>query len=279
MPSTKIALAQILLKESNVCFNISQHLKMIVEAAKHDVRYLIFPELSLTGYMTSLAAYYTIDPKAFLAQENELSDLREAAKQYNMDIVVGAPVPTDAPESTNRLPAIGAITLQSNGEISIYRKMHLHAGEEAYYRAGKHYKQHHLQVGVDSIAIGQGICADTLCPEHIEYYSRHHSAAYLSGVSISQNGYISDSQKMHKYSSQYTMLVGVANNLGESNGLTGVGKSAFWYEGQTLACADDKTDSLVVATREDAKKPIWHGEVIPVHATWCGEYRTQEQDR
>ena len=132
-----IAAAQSTSVPLDVAANVQEHLRFVEAAADHGVQWLVFPELSLTGY--ELAAM----PSLMLHADHALlAPLRDASRRTGMAITVGAPVDSDT-----ALPSIGAITLWPDGQHSVYRKFHLHGGghcqpHEAKYRPVKEPSTH-----------------------------------------------------------------------------------------------------------------------------------------
>ena len=56
-----IALAQVSVRDSDVQYNLEQHLFAIQKAAEHGADLVVFPELSLTGYDLANAATNAVD--------------------------------------------------------------------------------------------------------------------------------------------------------------------------------------------------------------------------
>jgi predicted amidohydrolase len=82
-----LGLAQLNTKLGDVKANLEKHLAYIDDAAKQGVDVLIFPELSLTGYVLqdlapTMAARPTADDKVF-------GPLLAASRAHNMDLMVG----------------------------------------------------------------------------------------------------------------------------------------------------------------------------------------------
>lgn len=87
MPSLTLGLAQIKTKLGAVQANLEKHLALIDDAAKAGVQLLIFPELSLTGYVLqdlvpTVACAPTPDDPVF-------SQLLAVSRARNLDLMVG----------------------------------------------------------------------------------------------------------------------------------------------------------------------------------------------
>jgi predicted amidohydrolase len=108
MADFKIAAAQVPSTRGDIATNIVTHAATIAAAAKHGVRVLVFPELSLTGYEPDLAAELAIT-----GMEKRLAPLSALARQHQIEVVLGAPLRADAAK-----PYLGAILLTARGESS-----------------------------------------------------------------------------------------------------------------------------------------------------------------
>ena len=60
------------------------------------------------------------------------------------------------------------------------------------------------------------------------------------------------------YSEQHKMLTMMANYNVESGGWTGTGRSAVYWAGQELVCADRKQNQLVIAEHKNGR---WQGDL------------------
>lgn len=80
-----------------IAANVQNHLRFVEAAAEQGVQWLVFPELSLTGYELAAMPSLLLHPEHVL-----LAPLREAAQRTGMAITVGALV-----DSGSTLPCIG----------------------------------------------------------------------------------------------------------------------------------------------------------------------------
>ncbi|MEW5986328.1 MAG: nitrilase-related carbon-nitrogen hydrolase [Chloroflexota bacterium] len=81
----KVGLAQITPKLGDVRANLARHLQLVEEAAEQGVQLLVFPELSLTGYVLQDLAFDVALRAA--ADDPIFSQLMEASRR--LDVVVG----------------------------------------------------------------------------------------------------------------------------------------------------------------------------------------------
>ncbi|TMP37318.1 carbon-nitrogen hydrolase family protein [Pseudoalteromonas rubra] len=239
----RIAVAQSSSIRGNVSLNMENHLRFIQQASRLDVDYLVFPELSLSGYEPDLAKEL-----AFTDDDPRLKPLVEAAKKYQISVGVGAPLQSEGQ------PKIGLILVHHTGAVDRYEKIHLHEGEEVFFGSGQ--KHHMFSLGQDTVA--NAICADTIHPEHAEICYEAGATIYIAGVLITPEGYGKDSKKWATYASEYGMVVAIANYSQPSGGLASSGKSAIWYKDNLLAQAGESGDALVLV---DNRSGVWLGEV------------------
>ena len=146
MQNIKMAVAQISSVDGNVAENIAVHMNAIEKAASVGVSYIVFPELSLTGYLPECASNL-----AFTVDDKRLQPLIDIAKLNKITIGVGLPL------LTTGLPHIGLAIIYPTGRVESYAKMNLHGGEEKYFSEGD--KRHTFEL--NNIKIANAICADT----------------------------------------------------------------------------------------------------------------------
>lgn len=246
MLGLKIAVAQVTSLKGNVDENINTHLRVIKKASELGVSYIVFPELSLTGYAPEVAAGL-----AFSSSDKRLQPLIDSVIKNDIKIGVGAPL------QSSELPKIGLIIISQSGAVDTYEKMHLHAGEEAYFSHGTN----HNLVTIGNTKIANAICADTNNLTHARTCSELGAAVYMAGVFITDSGYDSDTAIMASYASKYNMLVAMANHNQQAGNWSSIGKSAIWSNTGLLACASESQTSLVIAEQIGDK---WHGQVFEI---------------
>jgi predicted amidohydrolase len=219
----------------DIVANVQTHLRFVEAAAQHGVQWLIFPELSLTGYELAAMPDLVLHPKHAL-----LVPLREAAQRTGMAITVGAPV-----ESSSALPSIGALTLRPDGQHSVYGKFHLHEGEKEFATPGD--APVHLQEW-NGHQIASAICADTNHPSHAAQAANACARTYAAGILTSANGYAAEAPLWAGYAREHAMTVVIANHGGPSGGHISAGRSGIWdSDGALLVEAEGTGDWLIVA--------------------------------
>jgi len=240
----KISVAQVASIKGNVEANIRAHIKAIDKASKLGVTYIVFPELSLTGYEPKLAK-----DLAFTKDDTRLKPLIDSAINKNITLGVGAPI------ASKGLPKIGLIIISPSGSIDIYEKIHLHSGEDKFFSKGSH----HNVLTMSNTKIANAICADTNNTVHAKTCYELGTSIYIAGVLITEGGYDADTAVMHSYARKYNMLVAMANHNQPTGNWKPIGKSAMWTNAGLLASATESQHALVVAEKLD---DTWSGQVF-----------------
>lgn len=226
--------------------NIARHAALMSKAATHGVDFLLFPELSLTGYEPTLASELAQAPDTTLLQP-----LRDLAKQSGMTTVVGLPVR----QADTGAVMIGAWVLGGDGTQALYTKRHLHPSEDAVFSPGTGGAL--LEIANEPVALS--VCAEFTHASHAQAAARSGAVVYAASVLISDNGYAVDSKLLQGYAREYSMGVLMANHGGPSGGWACAGQSAFWAPGGALISgAAGKGDCLVIAQR---RAGTWKGAV------------------
>lgn len=239
MPHLRIAAAQSASIAGDIPANVEHHLVLARAAAREGVSFLLFPELSLTGYELQQMHGCILAP-----DDARLAPLRDVARQAHMTMVLGAPL---APLEGDK-PGIGAICCHPDGSTTSYRKRFLHGGEEAFASPGVA-DGHLFHVGSEPVSLA--ICADTVHPEHAQWAARAGASLYAAGVLWSRKGYAADAALMQQYAATHGLAVLVANHATPTGGYASAGGSAFWKPGgQLLGVAADQGSALLIAHRQ-----------------------------
>ena len=244
MTRPTIAAAQIPSAKGDVAANVLAHVHAMHAAHRLGVDLVVFPELSLTGYEPELAARL-----AFARNDARLAPLREAAAQYGMHAIAGAPLLGDG------LPQIGAFVVSPDGTVSSYTKIHLHPGEERHFAPGTAHS--FLDIGDTRIAVA--VCADTNSDDHARQCAKHGAQVYAAGVFVTSRGYAADTARLQEHAHRHGMLVVMANHNRPGGGLSSIGGSAIWSPDGRLAAANETQDVLVVARHAAGD---WTGRVV-----------------
>jgi len=242
----KLALAQISSKSADVAFNIQTHIKTILKASKEGVDYLVFPELSLTGYELDRGLELAFSPN-----DKRLEQLIDTCVKNNITVCIGAPLYID--ETVH----LGSIIIKGSGEIETYSKIHLHGNEKKYFTAGINH--HCLSIGDTTIA--NAICADTSHSIHAKTCKSLGSEIYAASVLYFPSCYDKDIKMLSSYAKEYDMLVGMANHNKPTGPYDGIGKSSLWDKNGLIISANETDDVLVIAEKVDSK---WVGNIVEI---------------
>ncbi|MEM3536145.1 MAG: carbon-nitrogen hydrolase family protein [Candidatus Bathyarchaeia archaeon] len=154
----KIALAQISCKREDKAENIKKMEKTVAKAKKQNADLIIFPELSLTGYVVRDQIYELAETIPGPSTE-AIEKIAEREKAY---IVFGMP---ELSEKTQATIYNAAVLLGPEGFIGKYRKMYLPTHsvfeEKRYFRPGYQTAAFDTCIG----KIGLIICYDIFFPE------------------------------------------------------------------------------------------------------------------
>ena len=153
-----VALAQISCKVGDKKHNINVMKRNIKRAKEKGANLVIFPELSLTGYLNRDLAYELAEP----IPGSSIHSLEEIAKKEKIHIVFGMP---EKSEKAHAVLYNTAVLLGPDGLIGKYRKMHLPTHsvfeEKRYFRLGYEAPVFETELG----KMGLTICYDMFFPE------------------------------------------------------------------------------------------------------------------
>ena len=158
LEKVNVALAQINCKVGHKKHNINHMKKKIKQAKEEGANLVIFPELSLTGYLNRDRAYELAEA----VPGPSICSLEKIAKKEKIYIVVGMP---EQSEKAHAVLYNTAVFLGPGGMIGKYRKMHLPTHsvfeEKRYFRLGYETPVFETEIG----KIGLTICYDLFFPE------------------------------------------------------------------------------------------------------------------
>ncbi len=246
MRKTVYAMAQIQTYRENLDKNLENHMRYIKEAARHNAGFILFPELSLTGYERELAASQGME-----AEDERLNILGQAASEYQMVISVGGPLIIDY-----RL-FIASWVFTPEGKREIYIKKFLHPGEELFFESREDYNPMLMHEG-ERVAFA--ICFDIENDAHIRKAAEQEATMYTASIFYSDGGIPHGLQRLQQLAEQYRIPVLMSNYCGPCWDMKAGGCSGIWSEhGERIALADGQTPSLVIAEHTTEG---WFGKVI-----------------
>ena len=154
----KLALAQISSKRENKEENLTKFEKITQKAKEQGADLVIFPELSLTGYVVRDQLYELAEP----IPGPSVHKVEEIAKKTNMYIIFGMP---ELSEKTRATLFNTAVFVGPNGFIGKYRKMYLPT--HSVFEEKRHFRPGYQAAAFDTPIgkIGLCICYDLFFPE------------------------------------------------------------------------------------------------------------------
>jgi len=237
-----VALAQISCKVGDKKQNINIMKKKIKQAKEKGANLVIFPELSLTGYLNRDLAYELAEP----IPGSSIYSLEEIAKKENIHIVFGMP---EQSEKAHAVLYNTAVLLGPDGLIGKYRKTHLPTHsvfeEKRYFRLGYEAPVFETEIG----KIGLTICYDMFFPE-ISRLLRLKGSQLIVCISASP---AVRSRFFEVFTAaralENTVFLAYVNLVGVENGLQFWGGSrTIAPDGSILAKAKYDEEDLVIGT-------------------------------
>ncbi len=245
MTPLTLGAAQLRSIDRDVAGNVRRHLVAIEAAAREGVAFLMFPELSLTGYVPPRSP-----EESFAADDPRIAPLHAAARAFGMTVVVGAPLHGGA----DGKPFIGALVLRPDGATSTYAKQHLHPGEERSFAAGAG----GALLAVDGVPVATAICADYTHASHAQAAATAGARVYAAGALVTAAGLARERALLAGYAAQHRMAVLFANHAGTSGGWEARGASGAWdAHGRCVVTAPEEGEWLAVARLAGAEPAGW----------------------
>jgi NAD+ synthase (glutamine-hydrolysing) len=242
-----LALAQINTKLGDVTANLEKHLALAQEAAQSGADLLIFPELSLTGYVLQDIAADVARPAS--ESDSVFKPLLEAS--HALDLLVGFV------ESDSRYRFYISAAYLSAGEIvHVHRKVHLPTygifDERRYFAAGDSFRSFQTRFG----RVGVLICEDFwhvsspyllwLDGADLFYLTSASPGRGITDEILGSAQWVQDINRA--YSGLFTSFFAHANRVGFEDGLNFFGGSTVYDpDGRQIACAPYNDESLTLA--------------------------------
>ena len=230
----------------NVQENLDDHYRLIKIAADHRVDLIVFPEMSLTGYLREGA-----DKLAFKIDDPRLDGLRNLSNETCMIIVAGAPIRFE-----NNI-FIGSFIIHPDSKVSIYTKQYLHPDEVEYFRSSFNYNP---IVELNGEKISFAICADIDNPLHPKAAAAKGVTVYIASIFFSLDSMENCHITLSNYARSFSINILMANFTGHLCGINAGGRSAFWsWDGKLIAKLSATKNELLVVSKSD---DIWKGNIV-----------------
>ena len=237
--SLRIAAAQFDARPGDVPANVAAHVRLIERAGEQGVKVLVFPELSVTGYVGTLL---TEAPESCVVDPDgpAIDPIRAACRGNGLVAVLGGSLATESGLG------LGAIVVDRRGEVCVtYQKRHIDRDERQWFVAGSVDRM----IEVDGWRLGLGICYDSSFPEQARALALDGADAYLVSGAFPLGE--SDHRRTVYFPAralENTLYVVFANYVGAHDGLDYCGRSAVYGpDGRVLADAGPDQEGLAIA--------------------------------
>lgn len=235
---TKIGLAQLQIVDGDRAYNLKGHIDMIERAAKAEADVVVFPELSLTGYVLPQLSELALAPCS-----DDFVDLLNTSMKHDIIVVVGCPLKSQSSQK----PTIGAVICFPNGTIEFYSKQYLHEGESEHCVAGTE----DYSFEVNDCQIGLAICADFTHPEHAARLRSNGAAVYLVSALISEKGFPKDADILASIATNNRFSVLLSNHVSKTGGWSTCGNNSIWSSKGEVLQSDCVSDCLMMCVIDD----------------------------
>ncbi len=238
----KTCQAQIKSSNSDLGTNFEKHIQLINIAASNRADLIVFPELSLTNYETSLAvanAFSPDDPRLSVFQQ--LSDEK--------DIVISVGLPLKNPGGIT----ISSIFFQPNTTPLIYSKQWLHPDETRYFIPG----DRQVIIKIKGIRLAPAICYESMIPEHIQQCLPLGFDIYCVSVAKHKQGMGKAISHLENVSGKNQLTTFICNAVGNCEDFVANGVSAVVErDGRTICTGPENKESLLFYDFERKKYEI-----------------------
>ena len=228
----KIALIQIQSKAGAITENIAHHCRWIEKAVQHKVNFILFPELSISGYEPTLA-------KQLLKQltQETLSCFQILSDTHNIHVGVGLPT-----ESNNGIH-ISTQIFSPNKTSTCIEKHLLHEDELPYFQSGK--KEANFMINTTNL--GLGICYESLQPKHLVQVTNNGASLYMASVAKPHYGIVKAYNYFPKAAVKYNIPILMVNSIGTSDTFISAGQSAVWnHNGELLGALNATEEGCII---------------------------------
>jgi len=212
-------------------------------AVSVETDFIIFPELSITGYEPELVK------ELATTQDDVRFDVLQRISDANR-ITIGIGVPTLADNGTY----ISQVYFRSGQPREMYSKVFLHSSEEEHFVRGDRY----MNLRIDDANIAPAICYELSVREHAERAAT--SGADIYAVSVVEENIEKAIKRLTNVATEHSMTVMMANAIGKTGVYECPGKSSIWSnKGQLVGQLDDSHEGILffdTDTGEISKKEI-----------------------
>jgi predicted amidohydrolase len=230
----KISVAQTHPIKGNIEANILNHRRLIDLAIAEKVDMIIFPELSITGYEPELSKVL-----ATTQDDARFDVFQEISDAENITIGIGVPTRSDLGIR------ISTVIFQQNQPRQTYSKQFLHSSENPFFVEGRE------QIFLEENKIALAICYELSVPEHSANAFQKGADIYIASTVNSYNGVDKDLAILSNIAKNYSMMVLMANCIGQTGEYNCAGKSSVWdKQGNLLGQMNDVDEGILIFDSE-----------------------------
>ena len=235
----KLCVAQTRPIQGDVENNIASHKRLIDVALGNKADVVIFPELSITGYEPTLAKQLATTP-----DDPRFDEFQAIADRGSITIGIGVPIKHDSGIT------ISMVIFHPRGVRQVYSKIYIHADEEPFFVAG----QSSSGLITNQTELALAICYELSIAEHAEAAAESGAKIYLASVCKTTKQLEGATARLSAIAKQYSMIVLMANCVGQCDGFPCGGQSAIWNnEGKLLGQLDAAGEGILMIDT-DAQK-------------------------
>jgi len=228
----KIAIAQIKSELGNIDINLSKHKLWVNKSAESGADFIVFPEMSLTGYMLKNASNYVLD-----IHDERLKELQDLSDRLNIGIAAGMPT------ASAQQVLISMMIFQPAAQPTIYSKQYIHSDEAPYFAPG--HEQMIIETG--GLRVIPAICYESLQEEHWQQAAESGADLYMASVVKGAAGFDKAMGFYARMAQKYGMHVVMSNATGVYDGLTALGNSAAWNsEACRMGVLDQHSEGVLI---------------------------------
>lgn len=227
----KIALAQVASEKGNTPLNIQTHLRLIHRCVSAAVDFVVFPELSVTGYEPTIADFVAMDER-----DETLEVFQQASDLNNMMLAVGVPIRREGGVT------ISMIIFSPRQSRRIYSKKYLHDDELPFFIPGVNFPE----LKVSDYRAALAVCYEISVPAHESDAFATKPDLYIASVVKSKRGIASAHERLQSLSEKYKIPVLMVNAVGVADGEPCAGQSAAWHSGQMISQLDSVSEDLLL---------------------------------
>ncbi len=201
-------------------------------AISNGAEFIVFPELSLTGYEPSLANKLAVE------KDDRRFDCFQALSDTK-NVVIGVGAPTRDEMGVK----ISVVLFQPHRPRQLYSKGFLHPDEEPFFVAGSQ-----VVAPIDTHEpVALAICYELSVPQHAVNAAKSGAKIYVASVAKSKSGVDQASKRLSDIAREYSMTVLMANSVGHSDGFESGGKSSARSPlGLLLGQLDETNEGLLI---------------------------------